>query len=168
MTRNLRLWIGVVLFGVSNAPPAALPLVANSDWSSSAKSVANALLFFVAPQLLLLASVLVLGRTNHDRLYDATVRALDRCKPRGDVGPVRYKVGLVLFVLPMSFTCIQAYAPGLISGEGPSRVWVTALAHATFLFSLVVLGGDFWDKLRALFVRDARAVFPESGGAAND
>jgi hypothetical protein len=23
------------------------------------------------------------------------------------------------------------------------------------------LGGDFWDKLRSLFVREARAVFPE-------
>jgi hypothetical protein len=30
-----------------------------------------------------------------------------------------------------------------------------------FLASLFVLGGDFWDKLRALFVREARAVFPE-------
>jgi hypothetical protein len=23
-----------------------------------------------------------------------------------------------------------------------------------------VLGGDFWDKVRALFVHDARALFP--------
>jgi len=30
-----------------------------------------------------------------------------------------------------------------------------------FLTSLFVLGGDFWDKLRALFVRRARAAFPE-------
>jgi hypothetical protein len=28
------------------------------------------------------------------------------------------------------------------------------------LISLFVLGGDFWDKLRALFVHSARAVFP--------
>jgi hypothetical protein len=26
--------------------------------------------------------------------------------------------------------------------------------------SLFVLGGDFWDKLRALFVHEARVVFP--------
>jgi hypothetical protein len=31
------------------------------------------------------------------------------------------------------------------------------------LISLFVLGGDFWDKLRALFVHGARAVFPEQG-----
>jgi hypothetical protein len=28
------------------------------------------------------------------------------------------------------------------------------------IVSLFILGGDFWDKLRALFVRDAKAVFP--------
>jgi hypothetical protein len=27
------------------------------------------------------------------------------------------------------------------------------------LVSLFVLGGDFWDKVRALFLHDARAVF---------
>jgi hypothetical protein len=28
------------------------------------------------------------------------------------------------------------------------------------LVSLFILGGDFWDKLRALFVREAKVVFP--------
>jgi len=33
-----------------------------------------------------------------------------------------------------------------------------------FLISLFVLGGDFWDKLRSLFVRESRAVFPGDMG----
>jgi hypothetical protein len=33
------------------------------------------------------------------------------------------------------------------------------------LFSLFVLGGNFWDKLRALFIRDAKVVFPEAAAA---
>ena len=35
------------------------------------------------------------------------------------------------------------------------------------IMSLFVLGGDFWDKLRALFVRQAKAVFPEKELAAS-
>ena len=31
------------------------------------------------------------------------------------------------------------------------------------IVSVFVLGGDFWDKLRALFVHGARAVFPDKG-----
>ncbi|MNT62036.1 hypothetical protein D3C72_1997240 [compost metagenome] len=30
------------------------------------------------------------------------------------------------------------------------------------ILSLFILGGDFWDKLRALFVREAKAVFPHA------
>ena len=30
------------------------------------------------------------------------------------------------------------------------------------LTSLFVLGGDFWDKLRALFFHQAKAVFPQT------
>jgi hypothetical protein len=31
-----------------------------------------------------------------------------------------------------------------------------------FVSSLFVLGGEFWDKLRALFVHGAKARFPET------
>jgi hypothetical protein len=34
------------------------------------------------------------------------------------------------------------------------------------LLSLFVLGGNFWHKLRALFIRDAKVVFPEKAAAA--
>jgi hypothetical protein len=77
-------------------------------------------------------------------------------------------VPIVLFVLPISITCIQAYAPGLLSGETSPRVSITVLAHVMFFLSLFVLGGDFWDKLRALFVRDARVIFPEAKAVADD
>ena len=33
------------------------------------------------------------------------------------------------------------------------------------LLSLFVLGGNFWDKLRALFIRDAKVAFPEKAAA---
>jgi hypothetical protein len=34
------------------------------------------------------------------------------------------------------------------------------------LASLFVLGGDFWEKLRSLFVHKAYAVFPEQPAVA--
>ena len=35
---------------------------------------------------------------------------------------------------------------------------------APIIIGLLVLGGDFWDKLRSLFVHGARARFPEAAG----
>jgi hypothetical protein len=41
-----------------------------------------------------------------------------------------------------------------------ARISVNVAADMLFVVSLFVLGGEFWDKLRALFVYDARAEFP--------
>jgi hypothetical protein len=48
------------------------------------------------------------------------------------------------------------YLPGL--DDRPLAFAVSG--DVLMLVSLFVLGGDFWDKLRALFVHGARAVFP--------
>ena len=38
-------------------------------------------------------------------------------------------------------------------------------AFATGLVaSILVLGGDFWDKIRALFIREAKVQFPSIRG----
>jgi hypothetical protein len=41
-------------------------------------------------------------------------------------------------------------------------MWWHVGGDVVFVTSLFVLGGDFWDKLRSLFVHGARAVFPST------
>ena len=64
-----------------------------------------------------------------------------------------------MFLLPLIPTYIMAYAPQWLPDQSPQRLYVNLAADFLFLTSLFVLGGDFWDKLRALFVYDARAQF---------
>jgi len=54
----------------------------------------------------------------------------------------------------------MAYAPHLLPELAMFRVYLNIFFDLVFLSSLFVLGGDFWDKLRALFNYNARAVFP--------
>ena len=64
----------------------------------------------------------------------------------------------VLFAIPAGLleTWASHIAPALVA----NRLWVDALMGGMLIASLFVLGGNFWDKLRAIFVADARAVFP--------
>jgi hypothetical protein len=41
------------------------------------------------------------------------------------------------------------------------RYVIIIVSDVMFLASLFVLGGDFWDKLRALFIYKAKARFEE-------
>ena len=50
----------------------------------------------------------------------------------------------------------------LIPGYELHRFAVNLTGDVLFISSLFVLGGDFWDKVRALFVYGATAKFPES------
>lgn len=56
-------------------------------------------------------------------------------------------------------TYVMAYAPQWLPDHSPQRLYVNLTADFIFLTSLFVLGGDFWDKLRALFVCDYHVEF---------
>jgi hypothetical protein len=67
-------------------------------------------------------------------------------------------------------TSAKATLTGLLVLGGPKIGLLIAIAimgkpgfaYLMMLASLFVLGGDFWDKLRALFIREAKVQFPAS------
>ena len=81
--------------------------------------------------------------------------------PQGSVGRTRYTIGLVLFVITFVPNYVMGYAPQLLPDASPFRLYINIASDTLFVVSLFVLGGDFWDKLRALFIYDARASFPD-------
>ena len=72
------------------------------------------------------------------------------------VSPARYRIGLVMFVLPILFGWLGPYGASHIPGYEAHRFVVSLLGDVMFVASLFVLGGDFWDKIRALFIHGAK------------
>jgi hypothetical protein len=81
------------------------------------------------------------------------------------VGRTRYTIGLMLFAGPALFAWIASYVPSWLPEDYLVRVWINLGLDLVTVASLFVLGGEFWDKLRALFLYDARAMFPSSSTA---
>lgn len=164
MNANSRLIIGAILLAIGAVLPFGVCLVPLTDWPVPVKGAVGGALFF-GFEIMAIPAVAVMGKDNFDRIMSKLKGWLRLLKPAGEVGRARHALGLVLFILPLIPTYIMAYAPKWLPDDSPERLWVNIGADAMFLVSLFVLGGDFWDKLRALFVRDARAVFPEKGAA---
>ena len=55
------------------------------------------------------------------------------------------------------FANLIFYAPDLIPGYADNRIAMGLTADFLFIVTLFVLGGDFWEKLRALFLYEAKA-----------
>jgi hypothetical protein len=109
-------------------------------------------------------SIAVMGRANFERItapvHRAAARAGEKIKPAGTVSRERYNVGLIMFVAPVIVvTAMHLTNEFHLTHE--TRVIISLAMQAMFFVSVFVLGGDFWDKARSLFVWDARAVFPE-------
>ena len=63
-----------------------------------------------------------------------------------------------MFAVPVLFGWQAPYAEGLIPGYRENVIAFAVAGDLLLLASLFVLGGDFWEKVRALFVYEIKAV----------
>lgn len=159
MSANTRLVIGIALLVLGLAMPAGIVLVADTDWPAGVKALISALLL-LGVEIMAVPAIAVMGKENFDRIVNSVKGILKQLKPAGNVSRTRYLLGLVLFVGSILVGWIASYFPSWLPEEPAARLGVNLGLDLIIVASLFVLGGDFWDKLRALFVHDARAVFP--------
>jgi hypothetical protein len=159
MSADTRLKLGIALLILGLIMPAGTLLVAATDWPIAVKTVASGILI-LGLEVMLIPAVALMGKENFERIWAAAMRFLKALKPAGNVGKTRYLVGLCMLVGPLLYAWIASYVPSWLPEEYALRVWVNLGLDLVTLAGLFVLGGDFWDKVRALFLYDARAVFP--------
>ncbi len=155
-----RFRVGVTIFVVGFAAPLAIPLVASSDLPTAWKTAISGALAVGVPEVTMVVAVAVMGREGFADLKQRFGRVLKKYGPPERVSRARYRMGLVMFTLPLLLAWLAPYLGHHLPGFGSHQlVWAIA-ADLVFVASLFVLGGEFWDKLRALFVHGARAVPP--------
>ena len=159
MSPQTRLKLGVALLIVGLIVPAGTLFVAATDWPVAVKTVLSSIFLF-GFEIMIIPAVALMGKDNFDRIWAGAMRHLKTLKPAGGVSKRRYTIGLYMLVLPTLYAWIASYAPSWLPENYVMRVWVNLGLDVVTLASLFVLGGDFWDKVRALFLHDARVVSP--------
>jgi hypothetical protein len=159
-----RLKLGVALFGVSIVlPVVGIPLIVVMGLSAaSVATVSGAML--AGAEVLGIAAVAVMGKSGFAYIKNRIFGFLKQYGPPAEVSRSRYTIGLVMFVLPIVFGWIAPYATDLVPGYLGNEFTYGIIGDLLLLTSLFVLGGDFWDKLRALFIHGAKAMFPKTSG----
>ena len=155
---------GLSLFVLGGVSPVFVPLAAAMDISPEWKTVVSGLLVLGIPELLWLAAAAIMGKSGFDYLKGKAFGFLRRYAPADIVSPTRYRVGLALFLLPLLWGWLTPYVSGMIAVYEQHRFAMAFAGDVMLLTSLFVLGGEFWDKLRALFSHSARASFATSSG----
>jgi hypothetical protein len=159
MSANLRLKLGVALLVLGLVMPAGALFVAGTDWPEGLKALVSGVLV-LGLEIMIVPAVALMGKENYERIVKVVKGALLMLRPAGNVGRARHTVGLWLLTAPVIFVWITRYVPSWLPEGGAARLWAHLGLDLCIVASLFVLGGDFWDKLRALFLNEARAVIP--------
>jgi hypothetical protein len=111
---------------------------------------------FVGPKIGVAAAIAIMGKPGFVYLKQLIFGYLN---PPADVGPARHRVGIVMFVAAMLFGWLEPYG-FFLPGFAAAGIRQSLAVDGLLVASLFVLGGNFWDKIRALFIRDATVRFP--------
>ncbi len=151
-----RLVVGAVILVVGFLSPLLIPWVTSTNWSVGVKSVLTGLLAFGIPEIFMLIAVGVMGKQGYELIKQKLARIIKPLLPPDTVSKTRYRIGLILFTIPILFGFAAPYLGYFFESLNEVPLSSYVAFDLLFVTSLFVLGGDFWDKLRGLFDHEAR------------
>jgi hypothetical protein len=151
-TGGWRFKLGIGIFVLAFALWLLLPL-AGSMGVSTGRIAALTGTIFVANKVLLVTCIAVMGKAGFQSLKQIIFGHAKRLAPAKTVGPIRHAVGLVMFCTPIVWAMLESYVDQFWPGLRPNIWQLQVLGDLMLIASFLVLGGDFWSKIHALFVR---------------
>ena len=151
-----RFKLGLVVLIVGFLSPLSIPLVTASDLPTQWKAVISGALAVGIPEVFTILAIAIMGKSGYNLIKERIFSFLKKHGPPDRVSPTRYRVGLFMFAIPVLFGWLGPYGAHHIPGFLDHRFLVSLIGDIMFIASLFVLGGDFWDKIRGLFIHDAK------------
>ncbi|AMJ62011.1 transporter suffix domain-containing protein [Bosea sp. PAMC 26642] len=152
-----RFKLGICIFVTAFALWLLLPLAASMNVPGP-RIAAMTGAIFIANKVLLLTCIAVMGKAGFQQLKGMIFGYAKSLTPSGPISRTRHVIGLVMFCLPLLSATLEPYVDQFWPGLRPNLWQLQLLGDVMLIASFFVLGGDFWNKIRALFVRTAVVV----------
>lgn len=162
-TAGWRFKLGIAIICLMLGSWLMVPIVAAMGVPGSRIAALTGVLF-ISNKILLIVVIAVMGKAGFQQLKSKIFGYVSSIAPTMDaeVGPVRHRIGVVMFFLPLISSFLEPYVDSIWPGLRPNLWQLQMLGDVIFIGSFFVLGGNFWEKVRALFIRRARVVNPSA------
>ena len=160
-TSRSKLILGVIILVIGFMSPLLIPLVVGSDLPVTYKNIISGLLAFGIPELFMIIAVAIMGKQGYEFIKEKAFGFLKRFAPSDEVSLSRYRIGLIMFSVPLIIGLALPYLALYISFFKELPLCWNIVSDIIFISSFFVLGGDFWDKLSGLFKHDIKVVKEE-------
>jgi len=156
-----RFRLGAAIFIIGFCSPALIPLVTALDLPLKWKATISGALAVGIPDLFSIIAIAIMGKPGFLHLKEIIGKLIKKYGPPESVSHTRYRIGLVMFTIPLLMAWLLPYFGHLISIYRENMLLFSVTGDLIFISSVFVLGGEFWDKLQALFIYGAKAVLPD-------
>lgn len=147
-----RLVTGTIVFVTGFLMPLLVPVVARMDLSVGLKTTLSGLLLLGIPEIFMLITVAILGKDGYNFLKSKILILLKKHGPPQEVSKTRYRIGLIMFCIPLCIAWILPYIDHHLPQFKNYEIYLNVGGDILLLLSFIVLGGEFWDKIRSLFI----------------
>ena len=158
-----RLIFGAAVFIIGFLAPLFVPLVTRSELSTAWKTTLSGLLMAGIPELFMVITVGILGKDGYQYLKGKVFAFLKKHGPPQQVSHTRYKIGLVFFSIPLLLALLFPYLSHHFTVLEKIESVINIGGDVMFFASFFILGGEFWDKIRALFTYTGPEKKTETG-----
>ena len=156
-----RFRLGVILFILGLIFPIFIPLALMIEMSAGMKTAVTGMMAVGIPELLWIAAAALVGKEGFKAIRDKFFRYFKKFGPPQEVSKNRYRIGLIMFVGPLLFGWLEPYTSSILPGYESNRLAYNVGGDVMFISSFFILGGNFWDKLQALFIHGPKVVPPD-------
>ena len=135
-----RFRLGLTILIVGWLSPLLIPLVTRTSLATEWKTIISGLLAVGIPEVFTVAAIAIMGKSGYNLIKERIFSFLKKHGPPDRVSLTRYRIGLVMFVLPIAFAWLGPYGAHLIPGYGTHRFVVSLIGDCMFMASFFVLG----------------------------
>lgn len=108
------------------------------------------------PEVMILAGSVLLGKDGF-RYYRNKIFLLFKRKTKPKpVSKIRYYTGLTIWILSVFPLYINAYFSEIMPQQKYAKNAILISADLIFVISFFILGGNFWEKFKKLFIWDGK------------
>jgi hypothetical protein len=155
LKKDWRFYAGMTALALSVILPLCVFFVPLLGLSTAHSAILAGALVAGAPEVLCIVAVALLGKETFRYLIHRTKHALRRAVVDQPASKTRYYVGLAIVMLSWLPAYVYAYVPGLMPG-GDARIYILAAMDLAFVASVFLMGGEFWEKVRRIFVYEGK------------
>ena len=155
LKKDWRFYAGMAAMVLAVVMPLAAVFVPVLGLPTAQSAVLAGILLAGGPEVLCILAVALLGKDTFKYFAHKATNAFRRAVFERPASKTRYYAGLAIILLSWLPAYVYAYFPAAMPG-GNARIYVLAGMDLAFVASVFLMGGEFWEKVRRIFIYEGK------------